>query len=88
MATVIEYYVPKKLRKQGGKWIPPEQRGRIIPFPVLEDKSVLRLFRLPWPPCLIFAYPTASSSLSISWARFALKASRGQVLASTGRGSF
>jgi hypothetical protein len=42
MATVIEYYVPDKLRKQGGKWISPKQRGKVIPFPVPEDKSVLR----------------------------------------------
>jgi hypothetical protein len=49
MATVIEYYVPEKLRKQGGKWIPPKQRGKIIPFPVLEDKSVLRRLGLGWP---------------------------------------
>jgi hypothetical protein len=49
MASVIEYYVPRKLQKQSGKWIPPEQRGGIIPFPVLEKKSVLRRFRLAWP---------------------------------------
>ena len=33
MAIVIEYYVPETFRKQSGKWIPPEQRGKIIPFP-------------------------------------------------------
>jgi len=32
MAIVIEYYVPENFRKQSGKWIPPEQRGKIIPF--------------------------------------------------------
>jgi hypothetical protein len=48
MAIVIEYYIPGKFRKQNGKWIFPEQRGRIIPFPVLEKKSVLRRFRLAW----------------------------------------
>jgi hypothetical protein len=32
MAIVIEFYVAEKFRKQSGKWIPPEQRGRIIPF--------------------------------------------------------
>jgi hypothetical protein len=52
MATVIEYYVPQKLRKQGGKWIPPNKRGKIIPFPVLEEKSVLRRLGLGWPPRL------------------------------------
>jgi hypothetical protein len=50
MATVIEYYVPERLRKQRGKRIPPKQRGKIIPFPVLEEKSVLRRLRLGWPP--------------------------------------
>ena len=54
MATVIEYYVPEKHGKQGRKWIPPKERGKIIPFPVLEDKSVLRLFRLPWSPVFDF----------------------------------
>jgi hypothetical protein len=34
MAKVIEFYVPEKFRKQKqrGKWAPPEQRGKIIPF--------------------------------------------------------
>ena len=49
MATVIEYYVPERLRKQSGKWFPPKERGKIIPFPVLEEKSVLRRLRLAWP---------------------------------------
>jgi len=39
MAKVIEYYVPEKFRKQSGKRIPPEQRGKIIPFPAPEKKS-------------------------------------------------
>ena len=39
MAIVIEYYVPEKSRKQSGKWIPPEQCGKIIPFPAPEKKS-------------------------------------------------
>ena len=33
MAQRIEFYVPEKFRRQGGQWIPPEQRGKIIPFP-------------------------------------------------------
>jgi hypothetical protein len=40
MAIVIEYYVAEKFRKQSGRWIPPEQRGKIIPFPAPEKKSV------------------------------------------------
>jgi hypothetical protein len=39
MAKVIEFCVPEKFRKQSGKWIPPEQRGKIIPFRAPEKKS-------------------------------------------------
>jgi hypothetical protein len=39
MAIVIEYYVPDKLRKRSEKWILPQQRGKIIPFPAQEKKS-------------------------------------------------
>jgi hypothetical protein len=39
MAKVIEYYVPEKFRKQSGKWIPLEQRRRVILFPAPEKKS-------------------------------------------------
>jgi hypothetical protein len=39
MAKVIEYYVPEKFRKQSGKWISPEQRGKVILFPAPEKKS-------------------------------------------------
>ena len=47
MAIIIEYYVPKEFRKLHGKWIPPEQRGKIIPFQhgnrSLHDMKTLRL---------------------------------------------
>jgi len=33
MARRIEFYVPERFRRQGRQWIPPEQRGKIIPFP-------------------------------------------------------
>lgn len=39
MPNVIEYYIPEKYRKQTGKWIRPEQRGKIIPFPTRTRKS-------------------------------------------------
>lgn len=39
MTNVIEYYVPEKFRKQSGKWIPAEQRGKIIQFRAPEKKS-------------------------------------------------
>ena len=39
MAKVIEYYVPEKFWNHIGRWIPPCQYGKIIPFPVQEQKS-------------------------------------------------
>jgi hypothetical protein len=38
MAKVIEYYIPERFRKTK-TWIPPDERGRIIEFPVPEKKS-------------------------------------------------
>ncbi len=39
MAKVIEYYIPEGFRKKSGKWIPPDQRGKIIQFPATLKKS-------------------------------------------------
>jgi hypothetical protein len=39
MAIVIEFYMPETFRKQRGKWISPEQRGKVIPFPAQQKKS-------------------------------------------------
>jgi hypothetical protein len=36
MVIVVEYYLLRTFRKQSEKWVPPEQRGRIIPFPLPE----------------------------------------------------
>jgi len=33
MTQLIEFYVPEKFRRQGRPRIPPERRGKIIPFP-------------------------------------------------------
>jgi len=38
MAQLIEYYVPDKFRKKV-KWIPQQDRGKLINFPVEEKKS-------------------------------------------------
>ena len=38
MAQVIEYYIPARFRPKV-KWIPPEQRGKIIAFPTDLKKS-------------------------------------------------
>jgi hypothetical protein len=38
VAKVIEFYIPENFRKKAA-WIPRDQRGEIIPFPVPEEKS-------------------------------------------------
>jgi hypothetical protein len=38
MAQVIEFYVPAKFHKKV-KWVPPDQRGRMIEFPAEIKKS-------------------------------------------------
>jgi hypothetical protein len=38
MAKVIEFYVPARFRKPV-KWVPQEERGRILEFHVLQKKS-------------------------------------------------
>jgi hypothetical protein len=38
MAQIIEYYVPDRFKKKV-KWIPQEERGKIIDFPSDEKKS-------------------------------------------------
>jgi hypothetical protein len=38
VAKIIEYYVPERFRKKTG-WTPPDQRGKVIPFPVPQKKS-------------------------------------------------
>jgi hypothetical protein len=38
VAKIIEFYIPSSFRKNG-KWIPPEQRGKIIEFPPATKKS-------------------------------------------------
>ena len=38
MAKVIEFYIPEKFRKTA-RWIPLDQRGKVIEFPVPDKKS-------------------------------------------------
>jgi hypothetical protein len=38
MAKVIEFYVPDRFRKKM-KWVPPEQRGRVLAFPESVKKT-------------------------------------------------
>jgi len=38
MAKVIEFYIPNTFRKRA-IWIPPEQRGKVIEFPLQIKKS-------------------------------------------------
>jgi hypothetical protein len=39
MAKIIEYYVPTTFHTKPAKWVPPEQRGKVIPFGTREKKS-------------------------------------------------
>ena len=38
MAQVIEFYIPNRFRKNT-KWVPAQQRGRVIEFPAQIKKS-------------------------------------------------
>jgi len=38
MAKVIKYYIPDRFKKPA-KWIPSNQRGKLIEFPLPEKKS-------------------------------------------------
>jgi hypothetical protein len=38
MAEVIEFYVPQRFRKRE-KWVPADQRGKVIEFPMQKKKS-------------------------------------------------
>jgi hypothetical protein len=38
MAQVIEYYVPDNFKKKV-KWIPAQERGRLINFPMVPEKK-------------------------------------------------
>jgi hypothetical protein len=38
MAKVIEIYIPSRFRKEQ-KWLPPQQRGKVIEFRVQIKKS-------------------------------------------------
>ena len=39
MAKIIEFYVPSRFRKKVSKWIPLEERGKVIPFDLPQKKS-------------------------------------------------
>jgi len=38
MAKVIEYYIPERFRKTA-RWVPSDERGKVIEFPVPQKKS-------------------------------------------------
>jgi hypothetical protein len=38
MAQVIEYYVPDNFKKTV-KWIPEQERGKLINFPITDEKK-------------------------------------------------
>lgn len=39
MAKIIEFHVPVGFKKKPGKWIPPEEYGKLIPFASPQKKS-------------------------------------------------
>jgi hypothetical protein len=39
MAKIIEFYVPANFKKKATKWIPPDQCGKVLEFPILQKKS-------------------------------------------------
>ena len=41
MAEVIEYYVPERFRKKT-RWIPPDQRGKLVQFPCADGEHGAR----------------------------------------------
>jgi hypothetical protein len=41
MAQVIEFYIPTRFKPKV-KWVPPEQRGKILAFPADLKKSAER----------------------------------------------
>jgi hypothetical protein len=38
VARVIEFYIPDRFKRKV-KWVPPEGRGKVIPFPPLPEKK-------------------------------------------------
>jgi hypothetical protein len=38
MAKIIEFYIPEGFRKVS-KWLPPDERGKVLAFPQVVRKS-------------------------------------------------
>ncbi len=38
MATIIEFYIPQGFRKVS-KWVPPDERGKVLAFPLAVRQS-------------------------------------------------
>ncbi len=38
MAKIIEFYIPQSFRKVS-KWVPPDERGKVLAFPLAVRKS-------------------------------------------------
>ena len=39
MAKIIEFFIPDGFRRKARKWMPPEERGKVIVFGLPEKKS-------------------------------------------------
>jgi hypothetical protein len=38
MAKIVEFYIPQSFRKVA-KWMPPNERGKVLEFPMAARKS-------------------------------------------------
>ena len=39
MAKLIEFYIPERFASKQKKWLPLEERGKVIAFPEITKKS-------------------------------------------------
>jgi len=47
MAKIIEFYIPQSFRKVS-KWLPPNEHGKLLEFPVAVRKSAWQGAESPW----------------------------------------
>jgi len=39
MAKIIEFYIPVTFKKRATRWIPPEQKGKVLEFAAPQKRS-------------------------------------------------
>jgi len=47
MAKIIEFYIPQGFRKVS-KWFPPDERGKVLVFPLTVRKSAWPVLKRTW----------------------------------------